>query len=66
VLIDAIEEPGWIKATPKLVQLARVFYGDRDLLPPAAPDDSEDEVPLAMLKEVREGKHRRTNVQNGF
>ncbi len=52
-LINAIEEPGWIKATPKLVQLAREFYGDRDLLPPAAPDESEDKVPLAMLKEVR-------------
>lgn len=65
-LIDAIEEPGWIKATPKLVQLAGEFYGDRELLPPAAPDESEDEVPLAMLKEVREGKRRRTNLQNGF
>jgi hypothetical protein len=59
-LVDAMEAPGWIHATPKLRQLIRDFYGD-----PADAEDSEDDVPLARVNAAREEKRRRVGVQDG-
>lgn len=61
-LVDLIERPGWIQATPKFRQLAREFYGEDVAVSPAA-EDSEDEVPLARLKDVREAKRLRLHPE---
>ena len=62
-LVDAMEAPGWIHATPKLRQLIRDFYGDPRS--PADAEDSEDDVPLARVNAAREEKRRRVGVQDG-
>jgi hypothetical protein len=56
-MLDAMEAPGWIHATPKLRQLIRDFYGDPRS--PADTGESEDDVPLARLTAAREEKRRR-------
>ena len=61
-LVDAMEAPGWIHATPKLRQLIRDFYGDPRS--PADAEESEDDVPLARITAVREEKRRRVGVQD--
>ena len=58
-LVEAIEGPGWITATPKFRQLARDFYGHGDA---AAAED--DDLPLSKRKELHQAKRRRTNAQN--
>jgi hypothetical protein len=61
-LVDAMEAPGWIHATPKLRQLIRDFYGDPKSHADA--EESEDDVPLARINTVREEKRRRVGVHD--